>query len=191
MFFPCCRDPIRSDLWPTASDRCTFIFSSSILACHHFSACTHSEPHCYTGNLVTLCGHTSRVTLVCEIETWGNLLHNAAVNHDAALWSSRWFRRSKNKLIWTLATEVNSSHAWNRLLLPWRRISDNGLCPGCQPFERRMSPSPQCSSITPGAKTERRTEGGHSPHRYSHTDKCQHSSLEDRAFRALNLPQRK
>ncbi|KAL1279887.1 hypothetical protein QQF64_014487 [Cirrhinus molitorella] len=62
---------------------------------------------------------------------------------------------------------------------------------GCQPFERRTSPSPQCSSITPGAMTERRTEGGHSPHRYSPADKCQRLSLEDRAFRALNLPQRK
>lgn len=122
----------------------------------------------------------------------GHLLHNAAVNHDhAALWSSRWFRRTKNKFIWTPATEVNSSHALNRLLLPRRRMSDNGLCPGCQPFERRMSPSPQCSSITPGAMTEWRTEGGHSPHRYSPADKCQRSSLEGRAFRALNLPQRK
>ncbi|ROJ13826.1 hypothetical protein DPX16_19701 [Anabarilius grahami] len=61
----------------------------------------------------------------------------------------------------------------------------------CQPFELCMSPSPQCSSITPGAMTEWRTEGGHSPHRYSSADKCQRSSLEDRAFRALNLPQRK
>ncbi len=191
MFFPCCPWPYQIRLAAHRLRPLHFHVFFRILACHHFSACTHSEPDWHTGNLVTLCGNTSRVTLVCEIETWGNLLHNAAVNHDAALWSSRWFRRSKNKFIWTLATDVNSSHAWNRLLPPWRRILDNGLCPGCQPFERRTSPSPQCSSITPGAMTERRTEGGHSPHRYSPTDKCQHSSLEDRAFRALNLPQRK
>lgn len=188
-FFAAVCDPIGSDLWPTA-----LLFSSSILTCHHSGwifACIHSEPHWHTGNLVTSCGNTSRVTLVCEIETRGNLLHNAAVNHDSTLWSSRWFRRSKNKFIWTPATEANSSRALNRLLQLWRRMSDNGLCPGCQPFELCMSPSPQCSSITPGAMTEWRTEGGHSPHRYSPADKCQRSSLEDHAFRALNLPQRK
>lgn len=106
---PAVHDPVRSDLRRTNSDHCTFMYFSSILACQNFSASTYSEPHWHIGNLVTLCGNTSRVTLVCEIKTWGNLLHNATVNHDTELWSSRWFCRSKNKFIWTPAAEVNCS----------------------------------------------------------------------------------